>query len=88
MKNEIIIINIEVGKVSKDQIPQFIKYLKDCLKRSFKSEDNCPNFVFVPTYNGQYRCTLAGDSEVLRVVTLTDDILDIPVEQIKDLILK
>ena len=49
MKNEIIIINIEVGKVSKDQIPQFIKHLKDCLKRSFKPEEDCPNFVFVPT---------------------------------------
>ena len=88
MNNKIIIINIEVGKVAKDHIVQFIKHLKDCLKRSFESEENCPNFVFVPTYDGQYRCTLAGESEVLRVVTLTDDILDIPAEQIKDLILK
>ncbi len=83
MTSELIIINVEVGNMTLENVEKFIKYLKNAVSKQFDNEYP-PKCIFVPTRDGVCKCTLAGPSEVLKVITCEGKTLDLDIQDLLD----
>ena len=85
MTSELIIINVEVGNMTLENIEKFIKHLKDAVSKQFNDEyEYPPKCIFVPTRDGVCKCTQAGPSEVLKVITCEGKTLDLDIQALLD----
>ena len=85
MTSELIIINVEVGNMTLENIEKFIKHLKNAVSKQFDDKyEYPPKLIFVPTRDGVCKCTQAGPSEVLRVITCGGKTIDLDIQDLID----
>ena len=83
MTSELIIINVEVGNMTLENIEKFIKYLKNAVSKQFDAEYECPpKLIFIPTRDGVCKCTIAGPSESIKIVTCEGKTLDLDIQDL------
>ena len=85
MTSELIIINVEVGNMTLENIEKFIKHLKNAVSKQIDDEYECPpKLIFIPTRDGVCKCTIAGPSESIKIVTCEGKTLDLDIQALLD----